>query len=103
MSDQQDEVALANDGRAKFKVWWIPQVPDKAFEVEVASYAEGRKLEIVLANYDQFQFDNRIKGDYCNAGGTTFCHPALTGGDWDDVDQGFAEDCGWVSPDDSGE
>jgi hypothetical protein len=23
----------------------------------------------VLADYDLFQFENRIKGDYCNAGG----------------------------------
>lgn len=51
------------------RVWWIPQVPGKAFHVDVASVAEGVKLMDVLAKYDAFQLANRIKPDYCNAGG----------------------------------
>lgn len=51
------------------KVWWIPQVPGKSFEVEVNSVREAKKLLNVLAKYDEFQFKNRIKPDYCNAGG----------------------------------
>ena len=51
------------------KVWWIPQIPGKAFEVEVPSVAVGVKIMDVLADYDKFQFDNRIKPDYCNMGG----------------------------------
>jgi hypothetical protein len=53
----------------RFQVWWIPQVPMKAFEVEVASVAEGVKLLDVLADYDLFQFENKVKPDYSNAGG----------------------------------
>lgn len=53
----------------KYKVWWIPQVPGKPFEVSVATIEEGARLLDVLANYDLFQFANRIKGDYANAGG----------------------------------
>jgi hypothetical protein len=51
------------------RVWWIPQVPGKAFRVPVASLEEGVKLLIVLADYDLFQYKNRIKPDYSNAGG----------------------------------
>jgi hypothetical protein len=51
------------------RVWWIPQIPGKAFRVPVASLEEGVKLLIVLADYDLFQYKNRIKPDYSNAGG----------------------------------
>lgn len=51
------------------KVWWIPQVPMKPFDVPVASVEEGAKILQVLSDYDKFQFDNNIKPDYCNAGG----------------------------------
>lgn len=53
----------------RFQVWWIPQIPMKAFEVEVSSVAEGAKLLEVLADYDIFQFENKIKPDYVNIGG----------------------------------
>ena len=51
------------------RVWWIPQVPGKAFHTDVSSVAEGVKLMDVLAKYDAFQLANRIKPDYCNVGG----------------------------------
>lgn len=51
------------------QVWWVPQVPMKAFEVDVSSVAEAVKIMDVLADYDAFQLANRIKPDYCNAGG----------------------------------
>lgn len=51
------------------QVWWVPQVPMKAFRVPVADVAMGAKLLDVLAEYDIFQFKNNIKPDYCNAGG----------------------------------
>ena len=53
----------------KLQVWWIPQVPMKAFEVDVSSVSEGAKLLEVLANYDIFQYENNVKPDYANAGG----------------------------------
>lgn len=54
----------------KMKVWWVPRVPmTTAFEVEVSSVDEGAKLLNVLGLYDAFQYENRIKPDYCNAGG----------------------------------
>jgi hypothetical protein len=51
------------------RVWWIPQVPGKPFHVSVESPEEAKKLLDTLARYDQFQLDNNIKPDYCNAGG----------------------------------
>jgi hypothetical protein len=65
---------------AQLKVWWIPQVPGAAFEVPVASVDEAKKILNVLADYDIFQYENRIKGDYCNAGGLL----TLEGGEWVD-------------------
>lgn len=51
------------------RVWWIPQVPGKPFHVPVSSLKEAMKVMSVLADYDTFQLENRIKGDYCNMGG----------------------------------
>ena len=54
---------------SNLKVWWIPQVPMKAFEVEVPTVDEAVRLLDTLARYDAFQFANNVKPDYCNAGG----------------------------------
>jgi len=51
------------------KVWWIPQIPMKSFEVPVKSVSEGAKVLKVLGAYDMFQFHNNIKPDFSNAGG----------------------------------
>lgn len=59
-------------GKAKkgdLRVYWIPQIPMKAFYVPVKSPQEAHWLLGVLARYDEFQFANNIKPDYCNAGG----------------------------------
>lgn len=53
----------------QLRVWWIPQVPGKSFTVDVADISEAKLLLKVLADYDIFQYRNRIKPDYCNAGG----------------------------------
>lgn len=50
----------------KLRVSHFPQVPCKAFHVEVNSIEEAIKIMDVLANYDIFQYENRIKPDYCN-------------------------------------
>jgi hypothetical protein len=62
------------------KVWWIPQVPMKSFEVPVPDLKTADILLDALANYDLFQFENRIKPDYCNAGGLV----VFQDGDWED-------------------
>ena len=50
-------------------VWWIPQVPMKAFRVPVKSPEEAKLVLKTLADYDIFQVNNRVKPDCCNTGG----------------------------------
>lgn len=64
------------------RVWWIPQVPMKPFLVSVESAKEGQWLIDVLAKYDSFQFENRIKPDYANTGGIS----VFEDGEWTDYD-----------------
>jgi hypothetical protein len=53
----------------QLRVWWIPQVPMKPFHRDVDNVKSAKLLLDTLAQYDIFQFANRIKPDYCNAGG----------------------------------
>lgn len=64
------------------RVWWIPQIPMKPFLVPVDSYAVARKITKTLAAYDLFQFENKVKPDYSNAGGVEY----FDGEDWLSVD-----------------
>lgn len=59
-------------------VWWIPQVPMKAFRVPVRNIREAKLLLETLAEYDIFQFENNVKPDYANAGGLN----VWEGGEW---------------------
>ena len=47
----------------------MPQVPCKAFYVEVSNIEEAALLLNTLANYDLFQLENNIKPDYSNMNG----------------------------------
>jgi hypothetical protein len=53
----------------EMRVWHIPQVPGKAFHIRVDNIKEAHDVLHVLANYDLFQYKNKIKGDYSNASG----------------------------------
>lgn len=67
----------------------------EAFEVDVASVAEGVKLMDVLAAYDTFQYEHRVKPDYCNAGGISrWCADTGEGSPgWEDwYDEASGED-----------
>lgn len=66
---------------AKYRVWWIPQVPMKPFRVAVETPEQGEQLCQILADYDRFQFENKVKPDYCNAGGVEVLDEH---GDWVD-------------------
>jgi hypothetical protein len=85
------------------QVWWIPQVPMKSFDVDVASVAEGAKVLEVLADYDRFQLENRVKGDYSNVGGLRRwcddCDGEGTPGweDWYDEETGEDDPWAWIS------
>jgi len=53
----------------KLRVWWVPQIPMKPFHVYVKTLEEASLLLDVLAAYDLFQYHNKVKPDYANAGG----------------------------------
>lgn len=77
------------DKEGDLKVWWIPQIPGKAFEIPVDSMQEGKKIMDVLADYDAFQFKYNIKPDYANMGGLARCEPdseKLSELTWYDID-----------------
>lgn len=63
------EVTVDSPKPGDLRVWWIPQVPGKPFYVYVADIDQALLVTDLLANYDLFQFENRIKPDYNNAGG----------------------------------
>jgi hypothetical protein len=69
------------------RVWWIPQIPGKPYHVSVETPEEAKKLLSVLAKYDIFQYENKIKPDYCNAGGLE-CFSQDGDGEW----------CEWYAP-----
>ena len=68
---------------SRYRVWWVPQVPMKAFYYPTPDLATARVLMDALAEYDLFQFENRIKPDYCNAGGI---QEFTDDDEWEDID-----------------
>jgi hypothetical protein len=69
------------------RVWWIPQVPMKAFYVPVKTIAEAKLVLSTLADYDLFQWKNKIKPDYCNTGGLQIFNDDIDGdgtADWEE-------------------
>lgn len=55
------------ENNKKLRVVHFPQIPCNGFKVEVNNLVEAKKIMDVLANYDLFQYENRIKPDYCNS------------------------------------
>lgn len=53
--------------KLKLRVSHYPQIPCKPFVISVESLKEAKKIFDVLADYDLFQFNNKIKPDYANA------------------------------------
>jgi hypothetical protein len=82
----------------KFRVWWIPQVPGQSFDIhDVRDLDTAILLCNVLANYDLFQYENKIKPDYCNVGGIQWHHPCFELDDeWEDFDYEDEEEIGRI-------
>ena len=66
---------MTDEAKQQLRVWWIPQVPGTPFLVDVDSVRDGVTLMDVLAKYDAFQYEHRIKPDYSNAGGLCVFDP----------------------------
>lgn len=67
------------------RVWHIPQVPMRSFLIDVKDLEEAKKILIVLAEYDEFQYNNDVKGDYSNAAGL-LVYTGYEWVDWEDLD-----------------
>ena len=84
---------MPNEG--DLKVWWIPQVPMRAFKVPVKNEREADLIISTLARYDIFQYENNVKPDFSNAGGLliyecgewTDWYKDDKSGYWDDFDE----------------
>jgi len=66
----------------RLKVWWIPQVTMKPFEVPVSTVEEGALLLDTLGKYDQFLLDTNVRPDYSNVGGLAQWNDEVQ--DWED-------------------
>jgi len=90
--NETNKALLAKENKKKLRVAHLPQVPCKPFHVEVETIEEAKKIFDVLANYDLFQFHNRIKPDYCNATFLqTYNEEEGEWLDWDDDEYGMSE------------
>lgn len=61
-----------NDEKAtvgSLRIWRIPQIPGKAFTIQVETLVEAKLLLGAFDRYDLFQVENGIKPDYCSASG----------------------------------
>lgn len=52
-----------------FQIWWIPRIPGKPFTKRVSTPEEGKLLLDVLAEYDLFLLENRLREDFAVVGG----------------------------------
>ena len=77
--------------KGDLRIWWIPQlgcgIP--TFYWDVKDIYEAKTLLDCLAQYDLYQYRNKIKPDYSNAGGLTIYD--------DDPDNGRLDWFDWMS------
>lgn len=63
---------------ARFKAWYIPQIPMTAFEVEKPTASEAQAALDLITDFSIFEFENKVKPDYSDVGGVQ---------EWDETDQ----------------
>ena len=60
----------------KFRIWHVPQIPARNdadfFRKEVKSVNEAILILNLLWDYDNFQFERKIKPDFSNASGLEY-------------------------------
>ena len=81
--------------KQELRVWWNPQVGEvfTQFFVNVDTVEEGVKIMDVLADYDAYQYESNIKGDYANVGGLQLKEDGEWGDWWiESVDFGYYDD-----------
>ncbi len=70
------------------RIWYVPQAPMDSYTQPVDSIEEGFKILDAIYQVALFEFENRLKPDYSNAGGVSRYETNGEGGfDWYDVDE----------------
>lgn len=84
------------DENKTFRVWHIPQVPGKPFRIVATSAEEAVRIQDILAEYDRFQYTNKIKPDYCNVSGIEVPNLGAEDGepDWWEAEDELVESLG---------
>lgn len=67
-----------------FKVWYIPQVPMKAFEHVVDDLKTAENVLSAIYEFSAFEYENKVKPDYADMGGIAEWN--TTDKSWEDVD-----------------
>lgn len=72
----------------RFKVWYIPQMPMPAFEVEVHDLPTAALLLNTIVDFSMFEYTHRVKPDYADVAGISRWESDGEGGfDWFDIDE----------------
>lgn len=81
--------ALDKPEPKQLRVVHYPDVPGKPFTVSVTSLEEAQRTMTMLADYDQFQYQQKLKGDYSS---TSFLEELEDGEwvDWSDEETGIS-------------
>ena len=71
-----------------YRIWWIPQVGpmNSVMYRNVPDENIGAQMLDLLADYDLFQFHNKIKPDYANTGGLEVKYGIELWEEWEDED-----------------
>jgi len=64
---QKESFSKPDEG--DLRIYWIPQIPMKAFLYPVETLIEAKHFLSAFAYYDLFQFEHNIKPDFANTGG----------------------------------
>lgn len=86
---------IAPEVHGDLMVWWIPQIPCKAFCYPVSTTDEAIILLDALSRYDLFQLAEDIREDFSNSGGLLIaehCHEGMEWVDWYDDDGNSIDD-----------
>lgn len=75
----------------QLRVWHIPQVPMHPFYVYVKNTKEAKLVLEILAIYDLFQLEYKIKPDYSNVSGLEI-YEANVWSEWEDEDGNNIDD-----------
>ena len=78
----------------KLRVWHIAQVPAETdkdiFRVEVKNVSEAKLILNTLWNYDNFQFERKIKPDFSNVSGLEYFNEETN--EWEEYEDETGDD-----------